>query len=360
MINLNNTLKIGILLVCIVSLTHTRAEADTSQDTSSFASHTLTENALQYLQGVHDKLLPQRKAAYEYLQSVTKSRRARIIERKRQEMIVKIKENSDYFKTYIPFNNDKEYKDELLAYLDMKYMVLKEDFDKIVDMEKVEALTIDQEDAHQMALDLAFAKLDTCFAKYARAEDAFFIRYNIKEDTVKDAMSQKIERANKLIDYYNSIHRIFYKVNKISRQADEAVGRRDVAALEQHAITMVAYADEAIEKLKQQQTFEGDSDLISAAKSLTEFYKKEGMETIPLNVKYNLSKDLFDQAEKKFQSIKENDRKDTDINEYNSAVREFNKAVKEINKANSQSDKTHKQLIKRWNELAETFFKKHA
>jgi hypothetical protein len=352
----NNALKFGMLLFFWGSVTYCKAQTDTA----SYASQILTKNALEYLQSVHDKLLPQRQAVYEYLQSVTKSRRARVIERKRQELIVKVKDNGDYFKTFIPFNNDKEYKDELQSYLDMQYMVLKEDFDKIVDMEKIEAQTIDEEEAHQIALDLAFDKLDTCFKKFKRAEDLFFIRYDIKKDTTKDEITLKIQRADTLINYYNSIHRIFYKVNKISRQADEAVRRDDVAALEQHAITMVAYADEANEKLKQQQAFEGDRDLIEVALSLTEFYKKEGLEILPLNVKYNLSKDQFDQAEKKFQSIKQNERTNTDINEYNGAVKEFNKAVKDLNKANKLSDKTHNQLLKRWNDLGETFFKKHS
>jgi len=354
-----SALKSGILIFSIGCMAHGNAQSDTTADTASYNTQTRTKNALEYLQNVHKKLLPQKKAAYEYVQSVTKSRRARLIERKRQDMIAVIKQNRDYFKTFIPFNNDMVFKDELMKYLDVKYNVMKEDFDKIVDMEQIEAQTIDQEDAHQMALDLAFEKLDTCYAEFERAEDAFFLRYNIKEDTLKDKMSLTIERANDLIDYYNAIHRIFSKVNKVSRYANEAVRRDDIAALEQHATTLVLFADEAIEKLKQQKPFEGDNELIVAAMNLSEYYKKEGQEILPLNVKYNLSKDLFNEAEKKIKSIKTADQTDADINEYNSAVKEFNKAVRELNKANTTSNKTHKKLLKQWDDLGDTFFKKH-
>ncbi|NLD95051.1 MAG: hypothetical protein GX639_20545 [Fibrobacter sp.] len=213
----NALFKSGLLLSIAGFITVCCAQAETTADTTSYNSQILTKNASEYLNSVHEKLLPQRKAVYEYLQSVTKSRRTRVVERKRQEMIVVIKENSDYFKTFIPFNNDNEFKDELQHYLDFEYTILKEDFDKIVDMEQIEALTIDQEEAHQMALDLAFEKLDTCYKQFERAEDAFFARYNIKKSTEKDKMSLAIERANDLIEYFNTVHRSFYKVGIIHR-----------------------------------------------------------------------------------------------------------------------------------------------
>ncbi len=352
--------KSGLLLYIAGFITICSAQTETAADTASYNSQILTKNAGEYLKSVHEKLLPQRKAVYEYLQSVTKSRRTRVVERKRQEMIIAIKKNSEYFKTFIPFNNDNEFKDELQHYLDFEYSILKEDFDKIVDMEQIEALTIDQEEAHQMALDLAFEKLDTCFEQFERAEDAFFARYNIKKSTEKDKMSLAIERANDLIEYYNSIHRIFYKVDKIHRQAHEAVQRKDVVALEQLSVTIVSFADEALEKLSNKQPFEGDNELITATKDLVGFYKKEGLGRIPLNVKFNLDKDRFDEAAKKIQSIKSADRTEADVKEYNSAVNDYNKAVKEINKVNSSSTKTHNQMIKRWNDTGEMFFKKHS
>jgi len=100
--------------------------------------------------------------------------------------------------------------------------------------------------------------------------------------------------------------------------------------------------------------------LITIAKNMVEFYKKEGQERIPLNVKFHLEKDQFDEAAKKYQSIKSAARTEADVKEYNSAVNTYNKAVKELNKVNSSSTKTHNKLIKQWNDTGEMFFKKHS
>jgi hypothetical protein len=162
------------------------------------------------------------------------------------------------------------------------------------------------------------------------------------------------------LDYYDSIYRIFYKGNKENAYARDAVNKKDISGLEQHAMTLVSFSVEGIEKLKRKSNFDGDNKLILAAVKLLEYYRNEGQVTYPANVDFFMKGDNFLQVNKKYNSIRENDRTKKDIDQYNDAVQVYNKAVKEINKINSESYKIDKQLLEFWNKQVNLFFEEHS
>jgi hypothetical protein len=324
------------------------------------ANPQLTHDAILYYRKLTAPLTDLKKANFDYMQSITKMRRARAVERKRQELLKVIQENRDFFKNSGPFQGDSTLKSELIRYLDLVYIVLKQDFDKILDMEDIAAQSYDQAEAHQLALDLAVGKMRASFDVLKKADNDFFKKYRIAIKDEKDELVLKMEKANKAIDYFNDIHRIFYKANKEEFYAKEAIEHKDVAGLEQHAMTLVSFSEEGLKQLKEKKGYEGDDELILDATKLLEFYRNEGLVTCQANVDFNLKSDNVMDAGKKFRSIKEGDRKKEDVDRYNEAVNSYNKAVKEINKINKDSYKTHNKLLKLWNKQTEKFFKKHA
>jgi hypothetical protein len=324
------------------------------------ANRKLTNDAVAYHESLMAPLSDFRKANYDYIHTVTRMRKARTVEKKRQELIKVVQSNKDFIKNYIPFRNDPTLRDELVRYLDIVYIVLKQDFDKILDMEDIAAQSYDQAEAHQLAIDLAIRKMNASFDVLKNAEKEFFNKYHITVNHEKNELSLKIEKASKAMEYYDTLYRVFFKVNKEDNYAREVIAARDVAGLEQHASTLVSFAEYGLEQLKQEKGYEGDDKLLSTEIKMLEFYREEGKTTCPANVDFYIKTDNFQKAQKKINSLKPADRKKEDIDHYNEEVNIFNKAVKEINKMNKTSYKMHKKIIKSWNREVEKFFKKHS
>jgi hypothetical protein len=320
----------------------------------------LANEAIDYSQNFTDPILNLKQANYSYLQAVTRIRRARTVEKKRQELLAGIQTNKEKFKMVGTFYKDSTLRSELIRYLDLVYIVLKEDFDKILDMEDIKAQAYDEDEAHQLAVDMAFEKLTKCHEFLTKTEDQFFEKYKVPVNKEKDELTLKIEKANRALSYYDTIYRIFLKVNRENAYAKQTIDRKDIASLEQHAMTLVSLSEAGLEKLKQKMGLDGDNELILAAIKLLEYYKHEGLETCPANVEFLMKGDNFLQANKKYNSIREDDRTQEDINRYNDAVKLYNKAAKEINKLNSASFKMDKELIEFWNKQMDLFFERHS
>jgi hypothetical protein len=285
---------------------------------------------------------------------------ARAIERKRQALLSVIQSMTGYYKNSNPFFADSMLKVAFIRYLNMDYVVLKQDFDKILDMEEIEAKSYDQEEAHQVALDMACEKLNVSYDSLKKVEDGFFKKYRIIAKHDKDELELKMERADSALEYYNAVARISSKVSRENSYASQAAQNKDVAGLQQHATTLVSFSDTGIGQLKQKPAYQGDNELLTSAIALLEFCKHQGQVTYPANIEFCIKTDNFQKAREKLNSIKEGDRKKEDVDQYNNEVNLYNKAVKDINSINKESFKTYQKLIDSWKKETERFFRKHA
>lgn len=326
----------------------------------SAVSPEVTAEAIDYYKRL-TLLLPEYNSAnYGYTKAITRSRRVRSIEKSRQELLKIIAKNQAHVQTSPLFRNDSTLRTELVRYLDLIYIIMKNDFDKILDMEDIEAQTFDQDEAHQIALDMAFEKLDTCRMVLVQADSVFYKTYNINVDTTKDKIALKMARAKNAIDYYNPIYRTFYKSNKQYSYANQALGKKDLAALQQHTATLQKFVDERIENLKQFKGYENDEDLIRIVQKFLDFYKKESFDVLPANIDFYLKVEAFQNSTRKLEAIKPDKRTRKDIDEYNNDVKAYNEAVKKINQMNNSSFKNHDNLLKEWDKTVDKFFDLHS
>jgi hypothetical protein len=339
---------------------HADTIAVTKSIGSTATSSQRTLEAVKYHQSL-TLLFPELKmASFYYLTAVTKTRRVRSIEKNRQNLLKVIQKNQAHIKTNPPLYNDATLRTELTRYLDMLYIVMKEDFDKILDMEDIKAQTYDEDEAHQLALDLAFEKLENCRTFLTKADETFFALYGIKVDNTKDKITEKIEQANNAIKYYNPIYRVFFKVNREYSYTQLALAKKDLAELQQHAAALPVLAEDGIEKLKSLNGYMGDDELLKTVIEILKFYKSEGLVTIPANIAFFLKVEAFQNAQKKMESIRPESRTKSDIDIYNKSLDSYNTSVKEINQLNTSSNKKHNNYIDKWKKTVDTFFDVHS
>jgi hypothetical protein len=330
-----------------------------ASETPAIVNPKLTNDAVAYYRKLSAPIEDLKAANYQYLRAVTRVRKAKSIERSRQELLKTIVKQQEHVKRSSPFDEDTTLLSEFGRYLDLVYHILKEDFGKIVDMEDIEAQSYDQQEAHQLALDKAAEKMRASHDVAKQAEKEFFRKYGITVSEQKDELSLKIEKANSALAYYNDINRLFIKVNKQDNYVRKAIAEKDVAALEQHVATLVAFAEEGLEKLKSKKDYEGDNTLLETVQNIIGFYLQEARKTYAANMKFHFKTDHYENTLKQFNAIRQNERTKKDVDEYNKAVKNYNQSVKEINSINSISYKSHKQLIDGWNKAVERFFDRH-
>ncbi|HZH87145.1 MAG TPA: hypothetical protein VFD77_07505 [Brumimicrobium sp.] len=297
---------------------------------------------------------------WKYLRTITKGKSARKSESKRSQLLNQYKTQISVVKSIKPYQGDADLKDATLKYLDLSYTVLREDYDKIIDMEAVAEESYDAMEAYILANKRANEKLTAAFEELKVVERKYAENNNITlTEAEMDRKSEKIEQAADMLNYYNKVYLIFFKVYKQEAYVLAAQQTQDITAFEQNINALTMEANDALAKLDTMSNYKGDKSLISAAKSAIEFYKDEAEKEFPKISDFYIKKDNFDKANEIMESKKQKDRTKEDVDKYNKAVNEYNEAVNSMNETNENLNKNRSKMLDEWNKIVEAFYKTH-
>ena len=298
---------------------------------------------------------------WQYLKSVTHGKSARTVEKKRQELLAAIKTQKANANRMKGYQSDTRLRDAVATYLDLSYTVLKEDFDKILDMEDIKEQSYDYMEAYLLAREQANEKLDTAFQAVVKAQEAFAADHDIQlRDAETDAKLQKISKANEALKYYNDVYLVFFKSYKQDIYVIDALQREDVSGVEQNASALAGMAEEGQQQVKALPAYRGDNSLKQAATEALKFYQQAGEEFYPSLVDFYIKKDNLEKVRKVVEAKSKKDRTQEDIDQYNAASNEFNAAVNKYNATNQMLNDERSKQLKKWNEKNDQFFSAHA
>lgn len=318
-------------------------------------------DALDYMEKMFTTLNRSKDDTWQYLKSVTRGKGAKKIESKRQILLTELKTTKIEIQKMGNFESNDSLKNAAVRYMDLSYSVLKEDYDKILNMEEIVEQSYDLMEAYILAQEKASDKLNASFDELVVAQKQFAASHHITLLEAKnDETSQKIEQASNMLKYYHEIYLIFFKSYKQEAYAMDALQRNDISAFEQHAGTLAQYAQEGLDKLNAKEGYMNDISLKRSGLSILTFYKKEGEKDFPAMTEFYIKKDNFDKIQKTFESISAKNRTQQDVDQYNNGVNELNAAVKEVNKLNDQVNNTRKIQLDQWNKAVEKFFEAHS
>lgn len=317
--------------------------------------------AVRYMEKVGNSVGHLKNETWGYLRAATQGRSARTQERRRQALIRELDDVYKEIEAIGPFNGDDTYQKEVLNYLSLTSIVMKEDFAQIMDLEAIAEQSYDDMEAYMMANEIANAKMDSAFQIYKAGHEAFARQNNINLiEGEGDSRDQAIAKASAALSYYNEIFLIFFRANVQENYALEALNRDDIISLEQNTQALVAAADKGLAALDTMPRFNRDPKLINAARRLLEFYKKEGEETFPAMVDFYVKKDRFDRLNESIQAKDRSDLTQEEIDEYNAALEDFNDMVPVFNELNEESNEERIERYEDWEERVEEFFENHA
>ncbi|UKN00945.1 hypothetical protein K6119_14515 [Paracrocinitomix mangrovi] len=316
-------------------------------------------HAGEYMDLIGEQYKNIQKEMWEYTSAASHGKNANKVEKLRMALIETTYKAKGNVKMMKSWEGNTAYRDSVVSFLNIYYLVLKEDYAKIVNMEEIAEKSYDAMEAYMMAKEEANNKLGDASKMLGEVQDAFAKEFNVELSKASDELTQKMEVANEVYDYYNVLYLIFFKSYVQDLYLADAIAKGDVSAIEQNKSALEANAAEGLEKIKTLSPFKGDNSLIKAGSNLLEFYQDITANQIPHITDYFIKTENFETIRKSFEQKKEKDRTQEDIDQYNNAVKESNAAGTKYNEANQYMFQFRQAKIQDWNNAVENFLDKH-
>ncbi len=290
-----------------------------------------------------------------YQSALAHGSKVRKCERKRQEMLTQL-DNARYAIIEVPYyKGDKTLHQGSIAYLKLISDVLNENYQKIVNLEDISEQSYDAMEAYILLKKKVDERMEEAGAQFHDQVVAYCNRQNIK--LVKDVNNEnnnKMKIVGEVMDYYNKIYLAFFKSSVQETNFMEALGKKNVTALEQSKSAMEKYAGESLDSLNNYGSFKGDASIKLACKKALDFFKKEAASSTSLT-DYFLKEQSFTQVKKSFEQNSKAQSDQAEINKYNTAVDEMNKALNTFNKTNETLNRQRADVYNSWNEAVKNF-----
>jgi hypothetical protein len=339
-------LKKLLFLLTLVSFTHFSFGQDLKQP-------------VDYLTHISEEYTKIAKDQWSYTKAVGHGRGSRKVEKRRLEVVQSILEAKRKIARMPAFDGKTTFRDSVVAYMDISYHLMKEDYAKIVDMEEVAEESYDQMEAYLLAKKRAGEKSSDASKIVTRQKNIFAEDNNINLIESQSKLGEKLEKSSEVFDYYNKVYLIFFKSYKQDIYLSDAFNNQDINAIEQSRSALHNYSLEGREKLKTVTSYSGDQSIYVSARQLLQFYSIKAEKKVPLQVDYFLKKDQFEKIKSAFDKIKASKRTQSDVDKYNNAIEELNAASDLYNEINEQLYAQKAKLLKNWNNKVDAFLDRH-
>lgn len=324
-----------------------------------FNAQTLAaKDAGEYMNRLSEKQQAVTSEAMGYVSAVAHGKSARKIDKQRTELINAILQARATAKNMEAFEGDTILKAASYEYFNLAYIVFKEDYSKIMDMEEISEQSYDNMEAYLTAQDIANKKLDDANEKVQKEFKAFAARHNVQLIEGGDSkMSKMTEQVNKTNEYYHNAFLIFFKSYHSELYMVQALAKKDVNGIEQNKNALLKSSQEDLAKLSKLGSFEGDESVAAACRALLVFYQTEAKTKVQILTDYFLQEENFEKIKKATEA--KTNRTQQDVDAYNKAAADINKSVATYNKTNKELNDARGKLLNDWNNAVEAFLSKH-
>jgi hypothetical protein len=325
------------------------------------SGESLAQNAQasEYMNTISTKYRTIQEGVWDYTSTVAHGKSAKKVESTRTSLIQTTFKVLNEVKKMPDFEGDAAYRDSVASFLNIYYLILKEDYAKIVDMEEISERSYNDMEAYMNAKEAANVKMNNAADMVAAQQRIFAEKHGITLVEAKDDLSENMRVADAVYEYYNVLYLIFFKSYVQEKYLLEAINNKDVSGIEQNKNALIAAATEGLEALKKVESFKGDNTVAIACTEILTFYKDEAENKIPLITDYYIKTENFNTIKTSFDALKPNDRTQAKVDEFNKAVNEMNAAVNVFNTTNAELGTNRKKYLDNWNNSSAKFTDKH-
>jgi hypothetical protein len=294
-----------------------------------------------------------------YTSAVAHGKSARKVDKRRTDLLLRVKEAERNVRRMKPFQGDSGLRDSVASYFRICYLVLNEDYAKIVNLEEIAEQSYDAMEAYLLTQERANDKVNEANKIASTEYKAFAAKNNVRLIEGRSRLSQKLDAAGRVMKYHDQVYLLFFKSYKNEAYLLEAQGRGDINAMEQSKNAIYSSATEDLGKLGKLENYEGDGSLKHATQQMLKFYQSEAQTKIPIIIDYHLKFENFNKIKAAFDAIQPNQRKQQDIDKYNQVVKEMNDSATKANKISNELNKSRGTLLSNWNKASSGFLDKY-
>ena len=294
----------------------------------------------------------------QYVSYAAHGRRARKVEKLRQEVLDNITQ-SRYKTTDLPFyKGDNSLRQAAIDYIKMCYIIFSEDYKKIVNMEDLAEQSVDEMQAYLLLQDMVNQKLHDAWSALDKATTDFAAKYNVTLSRDESPLGAKMQSADHLEKYVNSVFLAFFKCSWEDEQMVKAMNDKKVNDLEQARNALSSFAVEGLKSLDTIKPYESDASLVAACRKALQFYQKAADKDVPKLTDFYVKQEEFEKLKKSMET-KGSSRTKDDVDAYNKAVKDFNGSVNAFNQTNQQLNAERSEAINTWNDTEKKFNDEH-
>lgn len=317
-------------------------------------------NPGEYLDAIGEEYRTIQKEMWDYTSAAAHGKSTRTVERKRMNLLETTRNARNKVRSMQGYEGNTAYRDSVVSFLDIYYLVLNEDYAEIVNMEEIAEQSYDAMEAYMLAKAEASKKLSSASEMLIEEQNKFAENFNVElMDSEDDELNKKMKVAEEVYAYYNEIYLIFFKSYVTDIYLSEAVNKEDVSAIEQQRSALSEASKEGLAMLENIDPFNGDNSLVVNCRIMLEFYQDQADNQIQHITNYFIKTENFETIKASFDQKSQGDRTQQDIDQYNKAVNDVNEASSKYNSTNQTIYENRKKYIGQWNDAVEKFTDKH-
>jgi len=311
----------------------------------------------KYMTSISNALTIMDKTYMSYVSAAAHSKRAKKIERLRQQTIESITK-SKYALTDLPFyQSDNSLRKSAIDYVQMCYNIFNDDYARIVNMEEIAEQSVDEMQAYLLLKEKTNEKLRGASEAMHTAQKDFAAKYNVRLIESESELGRKMEIASKVNHYHNDIYLWVFKCNWQEGKLTDAITKKKINDIEQARSALLKYVTDGLAAMDTTKAFEGDVSLKNACKTLLLFYKKECETEVSKMSDFLLKDEEFNKMKKAFESKSNKSKEDVDA--YNKAVNELNAASNIFNQTGQRLNNDRNQSFNNWANAENSFMDTH-
>ena len=315
------------------------------------------DNPLEYMDAISKQNENISKKFLSYTSASAHGKRAKKVENLRMKLLDEVQEARMNIGGMPSFKGDKTYRDTSVSFMKLYYNVLNEDYSKIINMEEIAEQSYDAMEAYMMAEEMVDKKLEEANEKMKLAQQGFAAKNNITLTESKSELGDMMKQVHEMNVYYHQVYLLFFKPYKQEGYMMEAVEKNNITGIEQNKSSLLKYAEEGLQKIKEVKPFQGDNSLLSACHNMLSFYVKEVNENMNTLSDFLLTKERFDAIKKEFDKKSSPSKEEVDT--FNKSVKDINSASQAYNNANQTLNKQRNEALNDWNKSVNVFFDEH-
>lgn len=313
-----------------------------------------------YLEYINKQESEISKNMWKYTKTIAHSKSARKIDATRKNLVKTIQNaKNNISKIKDGYKGDIVYRDQVVKYLSVSEIIINEEYSKIVDMQEVAEQSYDFMEAYIMTRDLVNKKMDDEHQILAAGQKEFAKKYNITLTESDSELSKKMKLSNEVFAYHTEFYLIFFKCNITDLMLSKAIEQKDISSIQQNASSLLAYAEEGLQKLNQKQPYKNDKVLIETTKKSMELYQKTATEYASAVIDFFMFNTKFEEAKTSLERKKPNERTKEEVDNYNVMVKEINKKINDYNKINTKFVQEKNNMINQWNTTGDQFISRY-